>query len=695
MKKKEFYITVIFILLIMFNAYVSNQGLIFNEKFIIRSILIFIIYILSMFFYIKGWKNGWNLIFKHRYKIAIILFVLCILLELNGSSIAMWAQYVQGPDSISTGTILGVPRAIRSDEWALNTPMALSQYHNFSGSFPYFSDTVRGTSTDVFLVYGQPVYDIAVIFRPFHWGYLFLSQAKGLSFFWYGRLIALFLVTFEFGRLITKNNKKLAFVFSMLISFAPIVQWWFAINGLIEMLIFGELAVLMIYKYINNEDYIKRSIYMAVIVICSGAYVLTFYPSWQVPLFYVFFSLLIWIIWEKNRKIKFSYKDVIIICVGLLLFSLIILHIVIKSHDTISYILNTAYPGSRVETGGGEIKMFFNYAFNMFLPYRSSGIPGNVCEQAVFIDFFPMGIILGCIVLFFEKKKDKLLICLLTVNAVLSLWCIVPWPSILAKITLLSNSQPSRTFLTVGFVNVLVLIRSMSLREKKINENKSILFASILAVIIALISNFLYREYITKKMFIVIIIFLVTIFISILMYQNKKDNNMFIIICITLMIICGATVNPVQKGINVVYDNPLIQNIKLINDNKVGKWIVDGLQYPVINYPIMAGAPTINSTNVYPTLERWNKLNNFQNEDIYNRYAHININLQNVGTSEFVPGVVPDTFTVNLNISDLESLDVKYILTVNNIENISNNKIKFKKLYDDYGYKIYEVGKDS
>lgn len=119
MKKKEFYITVIFILLIMFNAYVSNQGLIFNEKFIIRSILIFIIYILSMFFYIKGWNNGWNLIFKHRYKIAIILFVLCILLELNGSSIAMWSQYVQGPDSISTGTILGVPRAIRSDEWAL------------------------------------------------------------------------------------------------------------------------------------------------------------------------------------------------------------------------------------------------------------------------------------------------------------------------------------------------------------------------------------------------------------------------------------------------------------------------------------------------------------------------------------------------------------------------------------------------
>ena len=69
--------------------------------------------------------------------------------------------------------------------------------------------------------------------------------------------------------------------------------------------------------------------------------------------------------------------------------------------------------------------------------------------------------------------------------------------------------------------------------------------------------------------------------------------------------------------------------------------------------------------------------------------------MQNVGSSEFVPGVAPDTFTVNLNISDLESLDVKYILTQDNIESMSDNKIKFKKLYDDYGYKIYEIGKDS
>lgn len=46
----------------------------------------------------------------------------------------------------------------------------------------------------MFIVCGQPVMDIAMIFRPFYWGYLFLSAGKGLAFFWYGRWADVFTV---------------------------------------------------------------------------------------------------------------------------------------------------------------------------------------------------------------------------------------------------------------------------------------------------------------------------------------------------------------------------------------------------------------------------------------------------------------------------------------------------------------------
>ena len=371
-KQKLIISTIVFLLSIIINVYMSNLNIFTSymprETIGVRNILISIIYILSVLVILKGF----NFIYEYRYLIAITLFVLCVWLKLNGSSIAMWSQYINTGESINSGLVFGMPRAIRSDEWALYTPMALSQYHNLSGSFPYFSDTVRAASTDVFLVYGQPVKDIAIIFRPFQIGYLFLDPGRGLSFFWYGRLIALFMVTFEFGMLITKSKKRLSFILSMLISLSPIIQWWFSINGLVEMIIFGQLALIIINKYIKEANYIKKSFYMIVLVVCAGGYILTFYPSWQISLFYVFLAVFIWIIWDNYGKIKLSYKDFIIIIFGIILLSISMLHVLIKSQDTINIIMNTAYPGNRFETGGGEIKRFFNYAVNMFLPYKNS-----------------------------------------------------------------------------------------------------------------------------------------------------------------------------------------------------------------------------------------------------------------------------------------------------------------------------------
>lgn len=691
-KQKLIISTIVFLLSIIINVYMSNLNIFTSymprETIGVRNILISIIYILSVLVILKGF----NFIYEYRYLIAITLFVLCVWLKLNGSSIAMWSQYINTGESINSGLVFGMPRAIRSDEWALYTPMALSQYHNLSGSFPYFSDTVRAASTDVFLVYGQPVKDIAIIFRPFQIGYLFLDPGRGLSFFWYGRLIALFMVTFEFGMLITKSKKRLSFILSMLISLSPIIQWWFSINGLVEMIIFGQLALIIINKYIKEANYIKKSFYMIVLVVCAGGYILTFYPSWQISLFYVFLAVFIWIIWDNYGKIKLSYKDFIIIIFGIILLSISMLHVLIKSQDTINIIMNTAYPGNRFETGGGEIKRFFNYAVNMFLPYKSSGLPTNMCEMAVFMDFFPLGIILAVIVMFIEKNKDKLLIVLLSCDLLLTMWCIIPFPKILAKLSLLSNSQPGRAFVAVGFINLLVLIRAIALKEKILNKKIVAVITGIMAFVIVISAKLSYRDYFNKKMMLISFVFLCGTYIFFTAYESKKIRSMGTILCICLICISGAMVNPIQKGVEVIYQSSLINAISDINKDEPGKWIVEGMNYPQINYPIMAGASTINSTNVYPDLERWRKFDlDGVNDNIYNRYAHINIYLNNQNTTTFIEGEAPDTFSINLNVKDLKELDVKYIFTQNNIEDISDLNVSFEKLYDNSDYKIYRV----
>ncbi|HEM5084111.1 TPA: hypothetical protein U1218_002223, partial [Streptococcus suis] len=88
-------------------------------------------------------------------------------------------------------------------------------------------------------------------------------------------------------------------------------------------------------------------------------------------------------------------------------------------------------------------------------------------------------------------------------------------------------------------------------------------------------------------------------------------------------------------------------NIKSITDyDKESKWIVDSIGYPLTNIPLVAGAPTLNSTNAYPNLELWKSLDtNGQYDEIYNRYAHVIIELTNSEETVFEL-LHPDAFKV-------------------------------------------------
>lgn len=103
------------------------------------------------------------------------------------------------------------------------------------------------------------------------------------------------------------------------------------------------------------------------------------------------------------------------------------------------------------------------------------------------------------------------------------------------------------------------------------------------------------------------------------------------------------------------------------------------------------GAPTINSTNVYPYLERWQTLEvNDETLEIYNRYAHITINLQNIDETDFVLES-PDAFDVNLNVSDLYKLNASYILSKNNLTIYSYDEVDFLYISTYQGFNIFKV----
>lgn len=630
-----------------------------------------------------------DFIYKYRFIIAIILIAIGVLFSLHGSSISLW-NTVYNTGITDNSILFGNWRPIRSDEWAVTTPFIFSQFHN---GFKYFTDIIRGIpNTEVFSLYGLPVLNILEIFRPFHLGYILLGLEKGLSFFWVARFIALFLVTFEFSMILTNKNKRLSLISAFMVSLAPTVQWWFATNGTVELFVFGELAIVLLYKYMNTENFKSRLLILFFMMICAGGYILILYPAYQVPMFYVFLFLAIYIIVDNRKNCKITKKDIFSIIVMLLVFISLMTYAFFMSKETIISTMNTVYPGSRTENGGGAFKKYISYLTSIFLPYKELGLQRPTAEMATMFGLFPIGIISSILYMVKTKKKDLLTIFLLIPYVILGVFAFIGFPDWLAKISLLSFCLPERPLLAIGFIDILLLIRSLSITEKSMKIWKAAIVSVILSAVVVFICHKLNSAYIGIYSCILLFAMCGYLFFFALEYNTKYGKYLFTLGIIGTMFIAGFTVNPIVKGTDMIEDSKILAAVEKQDSEEEGIWLVEAIGFPGPNYLTMAGVSTINSTHAYPNLDFCKKLDpEGKYEKVYNRYAHIYIEVVEKEAPEKFVLMAPDTYHIYLTADELEKLNIKYIFTVRIMENYENENVSFELLYDVDTYRIYKV----
>ena len=163
------------------------------SSFFLKAVVVDVVFISVAVYFSTRFSNFYtalaSFVFTYRYALAVLILLLLVLCNVSGSSIGMWVNSL--PDSVNDGILFGVPRECRTDEWALFTGMTFAQFNDSTGLLPYIGSVLRGCNTDMFILYGQPVLDFSMIFRPFQIGYLVFGLSRGLSFYWYSRLIIL------------------------------------------------------------------------------------------------------------------------------------------------------------------------------------------------------------------------------------------------------------------------------------------------------------------------------------------------------------------------------------------------------------------------------------------------------------------------------------------------------------------------
>ena len=616
--------------------------------------------------------------------------------QFSGSSITAYNSYIQPNISGDNFTaIWGEERGIRSDEWAVQAMYMLSQG---ASEFDYFNSNLRGTLTDMFTLINAPVSDVLMISKPFHLGFLLFGNSIGLSIWWFGRLIALTFATFELAMILTNKKKLVSLCAAILLTFSSATQWWYS-TYLIDLLIYGQLLVVFLNVFItNNKKYVKYLSAFGIIVAMTG-YIFSLYPAWQVPLVYVYGLMGIWVIAKNAKNYKINKHDIIVIVATIMCVLALLGYFWIKSGDTVKSIMSTDYPGNRTISGGDSAGVVNTYAYvyGMFLPDKEIG---NTSEYSGMISFFPLSIIIAVIYLIKNKKKDLFLILMLVISAIMFLWINIGFGGTISKLILFSLSTESRMSIILGLVQIYIITYILG----NIKENENIVKNNILAVVLSFLFTVfsvimalkdIPSDYMSKRMLIVSSLFIITLSFGIFKANNEKIKNITLTLLMLFAIITGAKVNPLVRTTDVIYEKPFAKKIQEISSNdEEALWICDNTSFVVNNYVMANGVNTINSTNEFPDFEMYEKLfgeQNAYNDDlkgIYNRYAHVSINL--IDGETFLSLNAPDSFTIHLNFRDLDKLNVKYIVSLRNIED-SNFDIDFKQLYFEDGLYIFEV----
>lgn len=641
----------------------------------------------------RGFKQGVELIYKYRFVLSFLLLIMLVSFKISGSSMGCWKLFLGDGES---GIRLGEPRVWRSDEWGTLTPLCFRQQYNTLGAYNRYSQTLGSILTDNMLVYGQPSWDILTLFRPFYWGYLFFGSERGLSWFWCSRLIVLFLSWFELGMLITDGQKKLSVMLSICVSFAPFLQWWFAINGLVEMLIYGACFVLGS-NYLVSHTFNPRKIAVAVgMAVCAVGYVLTFYPTWMVPVAWGFVPLFLWVvIWKFDRKVL-RRVDVVPWLLIFVITAAGLTVLAVTSWDVIKAELNSVYPGNAPSASGGTgLWWMMKYPISLVSRFSMNEL---IVENSSIICFAPAGFILALWVIIKEKKKDPLLILLLVMNLFLAWYYCVGIPKWLAKMLLLSFVNSNRGPQVLGFLRLTLFVRAVALKEKAPKRWLAALAAVISsAVPMRLALGFTkyepgglrYEYFDTAEKIVVVWAILAVVFY--LLYRARKSKyTMAVLGVCTVVLASSIWINPVAKGVPEITKSETMQQIRdLVKEDPKAIWLVVDMAYPATNIPAMAGADCLNTTQTYPQKTRWETLDQEgEYEDIYNRYCHIRASL---GSKTMLELVSTDYIEVTLSPEELKKLNIRYIVSTNDFDEkiaarttniFTDSGIEFQKYYE-------------
>lgn len=113
--------------------------------------------------------------------------------------------------------------------------------------------------------------------------------------------------------------------------------------------------------------------------------------------------------------------------------------------------------------------------------------------------------------------------------------------------------------------------------------------------------------------------------------QQAKVNGCITFVAIFAIAFSGLSVNPVQYSTRPLTDQPVVNQVRALQDEEPGVWITEGNDSArLANLLVANGVKTFNAVAVTPDLQKMKRIDPGERwKRIYNRYAFIEMNVVN------------------------------------------------------------------
>lgn len=288
---------------------------------------------------------------------VVLAFVMLVATGTTGSSIPLLLKGAE-PVVAQAPVWMGQPRSVRSDEWEVITPMAVSQQAH-RPSFPVVNQNL-GTGGHNMLVVGMtgvPVAHISTVAKPATWGFFVLPLPQALAWYWWFPFFGCFGVMWALLWRVIGIDWRGAAAWSAAFAYSPYSA---AFSGWPAYLaFFGVAGLLCGIQLLRAEHRWQATLWGLGLGVALAGYALVLYPAWQISLGYLLVAYALGWVYANRASLYWRAAQW-----GGCLMAAVVAVVLLgtwwqDAASAVNAIQATIYPGQRSTSVGGDVDIWY------------------------------------------------------------------------------------------------------------------------------------------------------------------------------------------------------------------------------------------------------------------------------------------------------------------------------------------------